>query len=92
MRVLNYRIVDSDNACEVGLLSKVVLLESTKDYAMNSMYCQQGCNNNTEQGKAWNDYLMENTGLVDEDVFFFMSSGEEKDEWELDGMKLVKED
>ena len=93
MRVLEYKVIDSDNEYEVGQINQVVLLEDTQDYAMNSMYVKQGCNNNTEQGKAWNEYLLDKVGLTDEDVFYFMSSGEEKDEWVMDGIKmeLVKE-
>lgn len=93
MKLLEYEVVESDNTYEIGQINNVVLLETKQDNEENMNYVEQGCDNSTLAGQRWNEYLNEQVGLYDEDVFYFAQSGEEKDEWELDGikMKLVKE-
>lgn len=93
MKVIDYRVIESDNAYEVGLRNKCVLIETLEEKSLNAQYIQQGCNSGTPIGQAWNEMLAVRTGLTDEDVFFFFDSPEQaKDEWELDGIKMVKED
>lgn len=88
MKVLEYEIIDSDNSYEIGQTNVVVLFETKQDNEENMNYVEQGCDNNTLAGQRWNEYLYEKTGLCDEDVFYFMQSGEEQTEWELDGIKM----
>lgn len=92
MKLLEYKVIKSDNPAEIGLINNIVLFESQKDIEENQNYVEQGCDNSTLAGQRWNDYLYEQTGLVDEDVFYFMSAGEETPHFELDGveMELVK--
>lgn len=92
MRVIDYRIIASPYEHEVGMRNKVVLLENETDNAMNNLFIQGGADNQSAIGKAWNAYLGDLTGLVDEDVFYFMQAGEEQDKWELDGIKMERID
>lgn len=92
MKVIDYRIVASPNEHEVGMRTKVVLLENETDNTMNNLFIQGGADNSSAIGKAWNAYLDDITGLVDEEVFYFMQAGEEQDKWELDGIKMERID
>ena len=88
MKLLEYKIVDSDNKYEIGRTNYVVLLETKKDNEENQNYIDGGCDNTSLIGQRWNDYLYDQVGLVDEDVFYFMQSGEEKDNLDIDGIKM----
>ena len=88
MKLLEYEIVDSGNKYEIGRINYVVLLETKKDNEENQNYIDGGCGNASLIEQRWNDYLYEQVGLVDEDVFYFMQSGEEEDELDIDGIKM----
>lgn len=95
MRVIDYKVVGHDgnhDDCIIDTRIKVVLLEDETDNTMNNLFIQGGADNSSAIGKAWNAYLGDLTGLVDEDVFYFMQAGEEQDKWELDGIKMERID
>jgi hypothetical protein len=90
MRAIKYRVVDSKHKNEIGMINNVLLLETERDNKENAEYMGQFCDNNTPVGKRFNQYVFDQTGLTDEDIFFVLQSGEEKDRWELDGTLMER--
>lgn len=90
MKVIEYKVTSSPDRHGIGVINDVVVLETSEDIYENENYVEQGCDNSTLAGERWAEYLYEKTGLVDEDVFLFMKTGDEKDTLVIDDITMER--